>query len=633
MPGIFGVVDASGGQSERRTAELLEIVEQMAAAMQYDSAYVTDILSCPELGACAGRVGWPDGADPAPTGRTTANLVLVTAGEPIPDTSFDPARSIDNQAEAKGLGARDLVQLYSRLGEEALPRVDGAFAGFLVDRRRATCLLFNDRYGMERLFLHRSGDRTLFSSEAKAILAVAPRTRTFDPQGLAQLLTCGCTLGERSLFRDIEVLEGGSVIRFRSREGSSRRAYFDRAALEQAGSLPASRSVDALTESLRAAVNDAARRPPRVGISLTGGLDSRMVMAHLDAAAGTIPCYTFGSLYRETFDVAVGREVARRCSQPHRVIELGSQFLGDFRTLLEEAVLVSDGYLGFAGAAELYLNRIARSIAPVRITGNWGGEVLRGVRAFKWTQPQGAFLGPQLQQQLTEAADTFTAESVSNPLSYTLFHHLPALGYGRYAIERSQVLMRTPFLDGRVIECLYQTPVSTRTSSDCSSDVIKKGRADLLTIPTDQGLLGTGPGAVRFARHLYRRVLAKGEYLTSHGAPAWVVRPTASAPGSLLEQAFRGRHKFHHFRQWIRGPFAALVRETLTHDPDETLCSWFDLPKVRLMVQEHLEGRANYTNEIDALMTVAIAGRSLLKPARVEPVPRPPAHRPFVHQD
>ena len=54
-----------------------------------------------------------------------------------------------------------------------------------------------------------------------------------------------------------------------------------------------------------------------VGVSLTGGLDSRMVLACMNESPGRHPCYSFGSMYRETFDVKTAREVAEACDQQH----------------------------------------------------------------------------------------------------------------------------------------------------------------------------------------------------------------------------------------------------------------------------------------------------------------------------
>ena len=85
---------------------------------------------------------------------------------------------------------------------------------------------------------------------------------------------------------------------------------------------------------------------------------------------------------------------------------------------MEKAVYLSDGYLGMSGAAELYVNSLARDIAPVRLTGNWGSELLRRVRAFKFTEPRSGFLHPDLQPYIHEARESFMKLSLMNRLSF-----------------------------------------------------------------------------------------------------------------------------------------------------------------------------------------------------------------------
>ena len=97
-------------------------------------------------------------------------------------------------------------------------------------------------------------------------------------------------------------------------------------------------------------------------------------------------------MYRDTYDVLVSRRIAERCGQPHQVLVLGDEFVRASPDYLDKAVFISDGYMGLSGAAELYLNGQARKVAPVRVTGNYGGELLRGFRAFKGTVPKGNFL-------------------------------------------------------------------------------------------------------------------------------------------------------------------------------------------------------------------------------------------------
>jgi asparagine synthase (glutamine-hydrolysing) len=354
-------------------------------------------------------------------------------------------------------------------------------------------------------------------------------------------------------------------------------------------------------------VNASRRRSPTVGVSLTGGLDSRMIMASLDAAPAEVPCYTFGSMYRTTGDVRLARQVAAACGQPHNVIELGHEFLEHAAEYLEKAVYASDGYLGLSGAAELYCNRQARMIAPCRMTGNWGGELMRGVRAFKYALPRGGFVNQDVVEHVRASAERFSSPS-SDPLSAALFQQVPHQGYGRYAIERSQVRVESPFLDSEVVRWLYQAPAAARESRATAAAVIAR-RPELLDIPTDTGLLGTRPAGWRRA---VRRSVVKAEYLTSHGAPDWLAKVSSALPARMLETRFLGVDKFHHFRFWIRHHLAGLVRETLFGQEQDALATWFDMRRVRQMVAEHIEGRANHTDAIDKLLTVAVARRTLL---------------------
>ena len=47
----------------------------------------------------------------------------------------------------------------------------------VADRARGTAMLFNDRYGLQRLYYHEAKDAFYFAAEAKAILKVRPELR------------------------------------------------------------------------------------------------------------------------------------------------------------------------------------------------------------------------------------------------------------------------------------------------------------------------------------------------------------------------------------------------------------------------------------------------------------------------
>jgi asparagine synthase (glutamine-hydrolysing) len=614
VPRICGIIDAAQAGVPGAERELSGLVARMAAAMRDGMADEVLLVTSAALGAGIARVSQTGSGRHALRSRETA---VLTTGAP----SCDGAASATTILPTVGAGAAAdaLFGLLAAGHPERLAEVDGPFAAVVLDPAAGTVMLATDRYGVERIFLHAEGPRVYFASEAKAILAVAPRTRFFDPDGLAQWLGCGGTLGESSLFRDVTVLAAGSLLAWNGSAAPRTIRYFSPERLEQLEPAGSDAFVAGISSALERAVERAVMRAPAAGVSLTGGLDSRMIVASLPAGV-RVPCYTFGSMYRDSTDVSVARAVAATMGLPFEVIALDQRFVSDAPLWLDRAVQASDGFIGLSGAAELFVNGSARAIAPARITGNWGGELMRGVRAFKFHEPAGAFVLPDMQLHLAEAARTFEAASRrhANPLSYSLFAQMPFQGYGRYAVERSQVEMRAPFLANEVVEWLYRAPASVRGSLACATAIIGR-RPELLAIPTDIGLLGTGSRPLRALRRAHRKSVVKAEYLVSHGAPDWLASLTASGPGARLERLVLGRNKFQHFRRWMRVELAGFVRETLVHDRRSTLHAWFDPRRIAGMVEEHISGRANYTDELDKLLTIASVERQLLAAAPGSP--------------
>src|SRR5207245_2022969 len=103
--------------------------------------------------------------------------------------------------------------------------LNGVFHGVLTDRARRTATLFNDRYGMHRIYYHESKEALYFAAEAKAILSVRPELRTADPRGVGEFVACGCVLENRTLFTGIHVLPPAAA--WISRNGCiERKTYF-----------------------------------------------------------------------------------------------------------------------------------------------------------------------------------------------------------------------------------------------------------------------------------------------------------------------------------------------------------------------------------------------------------------------
>src|SRR5437867_6806560 len=84
-----------------------------------------------------------------------------------------------------------IAALYAELGEAAFERMRGMFAIAIWDAARHRLVLARDRVGKKPLYYMQDGDRFLFASEPKAILAVLPRVPAVSIRALLEFLTFG----------------------------------------------------------------------------------------------------------------------------------------------------------------------------------------------------------------------------------------------------------------------------------------------------------------------------------------------------------------------------------------------------------------------------------------------------------
>src|SRR5262249_16350802 len=139
-----------------------------------------------------------------------------------------------------------------------------------------------------------------------------------------------------------------------------------------------------------------------VGVSLTGGLDTRIMMAGRLPGSHVAACYTYGGVYRRCYDVQVAEQIAAVFGEPHHTIHLGTDFFGNFAALDEETIWLTDGCLDISGTHEVYFSRHARQMAPIRMTGNYGSEILRSVSTFKYVPPPQTLFDDQVAHSLEE---------------------------------------------------------------------------------------------------------------------------------------------------------------------------------------------------------------------------------------
>ena len=610
MPGIVGIIGKRAKDAGR--TELERMVKCMLHEPFYSSGTYSNEVVQAQLGWVCHQGSF---SDCLPVWNEKRDVCLLFSGEHFGDED-ESNRLRTSGHEFNPENASSLVHLYEEKGTRFLEELNGWFSGVLVDLRVGKVVLFNDRYGLGRIYWHQTADGFYFASEAKALLKVLPQLRVLDPASLGEVFACGCPLQNRTLFSGVSLLPGGARWTFSPGEGLTKETYFSRESWENQPPLSAGEYYTELRKTFQRVLPRYMRGSGPIGLSLTGGVDSRLIMAFGAGLAKDLRCYTFAGAYRDNVDVRIARKVTQICNQSHRIVRLDGDFLAGFSSRAEKAVYLTDGALDVTGAADLYMNQQARAIAPVRLTGNYGGEILRSIVAFKPIRLDSALFDPGFAHHVDAAFGTYGVETGGNPLSFIAFKQVPWHHYCRLALEHSQLTIRSPYLDNELVRVVYRAPVEVATGNALSLQLIEDSNRALSRIETDRGILHRPIPVVTRARRALQEFTFKAEYAYDYGMPQWLAGLDHCAAPLHLERLFLGRHKISHFRVLYRDHARKYLQEVLL-DPRSKGRPYLCGNRLEEVVRNHVRGNRNYTQELHRLLSIELVQRLLIEQGKV----------------
>jgi len=596
MPGIVGLITRLPRQQAE--AELLRMVD----TLRQESFHVTGTWSDEALGVYVGWVVQENSfAANMPVCSKRGDVILIFSGEEY------------SKRETHTLKADRPSYLADRYEEDpTFPScLNGRFHGIVVDRARGTATVFNDRYGMHRLCYHESKEAFYFAAESKAILEVRSELREADPRGLGEFVTYSCVLDNRTIFKGIYLLPQASAWTFRSASLDQKKTYFDPSEWENQSPLAPEAYYQEMREVFSHNLPRYFNGHERIGMTLTGGLDTRAIVAWRNAVSGSLPCYTFGGMFRECQDVRVARRVANLCGQSHEVIEVSDKFLTRFPRYAERSVYLTEGGVDVSRASDLYVSERAREIAPVKIVGTYGSEIVCHAVMLEPAATAGGLFRRDFLPYIGQAQESYGELRHVHPVTFAAFRQSPWYHYGVLALEQSQLTVRSPFLDNDFVRTAFRAPKSDGADKDIRLRLIRDANPDLGRIRTDRGIGGNSGHVIATMTRRYLEFTTKAEYAYDYGMPQWLARVDHLFAAFHFERLFLGRHKVCHFRVWYRDTLADYVRETLL-DPRALARPYLEPKGLESVVRGHLSGTRNHTKEIHKMLTLELIHRLFL---------------------
>lgn len=606
MTSLFGILNAEGSEEKN-----LSDLKRMQSVVSNHASYSTGLYHNKAIGA---YIGWAvhngSFSDCLPIYNEQKNISIFFIGENLLNsTQSDLLKNRGYSFDSKK--AKYLVHLYEILGDDFISELNGIFSGLLIDLSQNKILLFNDRYGLQRIYINETDQKLIFSSSAGAISAIVPECRNVNYKSLGELISCRAVLENRSLFQNINLLPGGSLWKIQPKQTFKKSLYFSSDIWEKQTPLDNESYYKQFKAIFPKITSNYFGINEKIMLSLTGGLDTRMILAAVDLQPGQLPTYTHGGMFNESFDVKISRKVADVCKQPHRTIHVGKDFITHFPELAEKTVQITDGHLDVTESVGLYTSRIIKQNADIRLTGNYGSEILRSHVMFKHTMPFCPLFDDAFLKHITKARETYLAQRQIHPLTFIAFRQIPWYHYNRFALEQSQITQRSPYLDNRLIQLAYRAPKNAINSAYMPMRFIADMNPDLGNIRTDRGM-GNRDGRIKAVSiKAYYELLFKMDYYFNYGMPHWVARTQGVFFPIKLERIFLGRHKYHHFRVWYRDQLGRYVKEILL-DPKTISRSFLKGHLLESIVNGHLSGKQNFTQLISMLLTTELFHRCFI---------------------
>ena len=512
-----------------------------------------------------------------------------------------------------------LLAMYLRDGLAMVDRLEGMFAAAIYDGRDGRLHLLRDRLGVKPLWYAATGDRVVFASEAKALLAHPAVDRRVDPEAVALYLQMGYVPGPASIWRGLGKLPPASMVTFADIDAEPRIWWRPPTSIVPIG---ADEAVDRVRQALTEAVAKRRGADVPVGALLSGGIDSSIVAALMCRASGDpASVRTFSAGFAEAgFDERpYARRVAEHLGTDHSELVIDA----NAATLLDDLVAQYDEPYGDSSALPTYLLcQAVRREVTVALVGDGGDEAFAG-----YDRHRAMWLAEHMSapKALAIAAgrllvETFAPHNEKSPLRrFVRFAQSldapPALQYMAY-----RQLLTLAQLDGLITDELAEQIIPTAgrdwfadlyEQGECGSEMQAAQRHDVLTYLPDDLLVKADIASMAHGLELRSPMLDHHVIELGLSLPDELKvdrrrgkRILAAAFGDMLPAEVFTRPKAGFgvpIDTWLRGPLLGTLKDTLL-DQSFIDAGWVQRTTLTRMIDDHAAGKADHRHRLWALL-------------------------------
>ncbi|MBD0320095.1 MAG: hypothetical protein ICV87_07175, partial [Gemmatimonadetes bacterium] len=443
--------------------------------------------------------------------------------------------------------ARALIAAYRADAEGSfafLREFDGTYAAVLYDVAHGRVHLFGDRHGLRHLYVTVHDGCLVWGSEVKVVLAAPRFTPVISREAVSEFVEVGYLLENRTWFEGVELIPSGTVVTWDAAGGTvSRRRYWWWDQIRPlTGRVDERAAAEELGRRFVRAVERRCGEGESLGMQLSGGLDSRAILAALPDEVVPLPAVTYGR--RGSGDVRIAARAARVRGVDHQVIELNA---AEWLPPRVAGMWWTDGHENLLHMHAIGINEEIRRRFGINLNGFLGDMVLGG--SF---MPSAAYVDAEITPELAAGKLECSPALVPDLAAYRglgktdfffLQNRMRRFTYSGTKYSQVAFEHRKPFLDYELIDFAYALPDALRFRSRVyKTMLLQRFPALFHSIPwqsTGASIRHSRPVeyALRFPRRVAYRVRRD---LVRLGVPLQDTTTYTDYPGWIREEPARG---------------------------------------------------------------------------------------------
>src|SRR5438552_2086391 len=192
-----------------------------------------------------------------------------------------------------------IIHGYKEWGAEVLNHLNGMFGLAIWDVKNHRLVVARDAMGIKLIYYRIADGQLTFGSEIRAVLAAEDSKPEVNPVALNLFLRFRYTPSPLTIFEGIRKLAPGTMLIVEDGECREER-WYDYTPVPFSSPKEVKEATRELLELYRGAVRRHLLSDVPVGILLSGGLDSGLLLALMNEQGGPWPAYTIG--YGQSFE-------------------------------------------------------------------------------------------------------------------------------------------------------------------------------------------------------------------------------------------------------------------------------------------------------------------------------------------